>query len=151
MSLKERRRTTKIKAAPMGFEFLKRVRKTSIILALILFPVLTTYLGIYFGTACMVGLAWSLVNLHMISGLIKRIFAPAKKNHWIITLVFFAKFPMLYFVGFLILQNGRLPISGLLAGFLWPFFVMTMKALGRLYLKMDETEGLRLKSGSNVM
>jgi hypothetical protein len=134
----------------MGFEFLKRVRKTSIILALILFPVSWAYLGIAFGTACMVGLAWSLVNLHMIAGLMKRIFAPAKKNHWAISLVFLAKFPVLYFVGFLILQNSWLPITGLLAGFMWPFFVMTMKALGRLYLRLDETGDLRLKSDSNV-
>jgi hypothetical protein len=136
----------------MGHEFLGRVRKTSIILALILFPVLSTYLGIAFGTACLVGAAWSLVNLHMIGGLIKRIFAPAKKNHWIISLVFFAKFPVLYFVGFLILQNSWFPISALLAGFMWPFFVMTMKALGRLYLRLDESDGfrLRIKSDSNA-
>jgi hypothetical protein len=109
------------------------------------------YRDILFATACLVGVAWSLVNLHMIAGLIKRVFSPAKKNHWMISIVFFAKFPVLYFVGFLILQSGRLPISGLLAGFLWPFFVMTMKALGRLYLRLDETGDLRLKNDSNVL
>lgn len=150
MSLEKPRKTTKTKTAPMGYEFLKRVRKTSIILALILFPVLWAYRDISFATACLVGVAWSLINLHMITGLIQRVFAPAKKNHWMISIVFFAKFPVLYFLGFLVLQNGWLPITGLLAGFLWPFFVMTMKALGRLYLRLDETGDLHLKNNSNV-
>ena len=150
MSSEKLSRSIKTKTAPMGFEFLKRVRKTSIILALVLFPVLATYAGVSFAAACIIGLAWSLANLHMISGLIRRVFAPAKKNHWMISLVFLAKFPVLYFLGFLVLQDGRLPIAGLLAGFMWPFFVMTMKALGRLYLKLDEIGSYRLKSDSSA-
>ena len=51
----------------------------------------------------------------------------------------FIKFPVLYGAGFLLLWNGYLSVIGLVAGFTWPFFVLTMKGLGRYYLKLDET------------
>ncbi len=132
----------------MGFEFLIRVRKTSVFLGLVLFPVFATHMGINFGLGWIIGIAWSLVNLHVITDLIKRIFITSKRNRLRIALVFFAKFPALYLVGYLALNSGRFPIPALLVGFIWPFFVMLMKALGRVYMKLDEPKDMRLKKES---
>jgi hypothetical protein len=122
----------------MGFEFLARVRKTSIILGCIVAPVLATYFGFGVGGAWLAGIAWSLVNLHFIAELMKLIVTKRKRGYARIALVMAAKFPVLYAAGFLLLKSGMLPVAGLLAGFLWPLFVTTMKALGRVFLKLDE-------------
>lgn len=137
-----------MKMTLMGYEFLARVRKSSIIFSLILFPVLSTYLGIEFGAGWLIGVAWSLLNMYAITGLIKSIFVPAGKSYLRIGLVFMAKFPVLYVAGFVALVCGYFPVTALLAGFIWPFFVMSMKALGRVYLKMDEADELPLEKNS---
>lgn len=137
-----------MKMTMMGFDFLARVRKSSIIFSLILFPVLSTYLGIGFGAGWIIGVAWSLLNILAITGLIKNTFVPEGKRYFKIALVFLAKFPLLYAAGFVALKSGYFPVTALLAGFIWPFFVMSMKALGRLYLKLDETDKLHLEKNS---
>lgn len=122
----------------MGLEFLARVRKTSIILGLIVAPVVATYFGFGMSGAWLAGIAWSLVNLHFIAELVKLIVTKRKRSYLRIALVMAAKFPVLYAAGFLLLESGTLPVMGLLAGFAWPLFVTTMKALGRVFLKLDE-------------
>lgn len=122
----------------MGFEFLVRVRKTSIVLGIIVAPVIATYFGFGASGAWLAGIAWSLVNLHFIAELMKLIVTKRKRAYARIALVMAAKFPLLYAAGFLLLESGTLPVAGLLAGFFWPLFVTTMKALGRVFLKLDE-------------
>ena len=137
-----------MKMTLMGFDFLARVRKSSIIFCLILFPVLSTYLGIGFGVGWIIGAAWSLLNIYAITGLTKNIFVPAGKSYVKIALIFLAKFPLLYVAGFMALKCGHFPVTALLAGFIWPFFVMSMKALGRVYLKLDDAKELHLEKNS---
>ncbi len=134
----------------MGFEFLRRVRKTSIILSMVLFPVFSIYFGISFGVGWIIGVVWSVINIQVITNLVKRIFITSKRNYLRIALVFLIKFPVLYFLGYLILASARFPAAALLAGFVWPFFVMTMKALGRAFLGLDEPKGLCLKKNSTA-
>lgn len=121
----------------MDLEFLSRVRRTSVITTLILYPVLATYLGIGFGTGWLIGCAWSLSNLHAIGLLVRALCTDGERQGLRITLLAVLKVPAFYAVGFLLLWIGWFPISALLVGFLWPFFVITMKALGRLALGMD--------------
>jgi hypothetical protein len=122
----------------MGLEFLVRVRKTSILLGLITAPVIATYFGIGSGGAWLAGIAWSLINLHCIAELVKLIVTNRKRRYASIAILMAAKFPLLYAAGYLLLESGVLPVMGLLAGFAWPLFVTTMKALGRAALKLDE-------------
>jgi hypothetical protein len=137
-----------MKMTPMGFDFLARVRKSAVIFGLILLPVLSTYLGIGFGAGWVVGAAWSLLNILAITGLIESIFVPAGRNYVRIMVVFLIKFPVLYVAGFMVLRSGYFPAAALVAGFSWPFFVMSMKALGRVFLKLDEAEELHLEKNS---
>ena len=137
-----------MKMTPMGFDFLARVRKSTIIFGLVLLPVLSIYLGAGFGAGWIAGAAWSLLNICAITGLIKNIFVPAGKSYARIAVVFLVKFPVLYAAGFMALSSGYFPAAALLAGFSWPFFVMLMKALGRVYLKLDDDKALLLEKDS---
>jgi hypothetical protein len=134
----------------MGFEFLARVRKTSIILGLIVAPVLAIYFGPGFGGAWLAGIAWSLVNLHVLSELMKLIVTKQARSSTKIGIIMAAKFPLLYAAGFLLLKSGFFPVIGLLAGFLWPLFVTTMKALGRAFLRLDEQGTINIKNNVKV-
>lgn len=134
----------------MGFEFLCRVRKTSIMLGIFLALVITTYSGTSTGGAWIVGFVWSLINIHLIGELVRNVFTKEKKNRSKITLCFAAKFPLLYSLGFLALNSAIFPALGLLAGFVWPFFVMTMKALGRTLLGLDEPRAVYLDENGSL-
>jgi hypothetical protein len=122
----------------MGIEFLNRVRKTSIILGVFLSPVIATYLGIEFAGAWLVAIAWTLVNTFFIGELVKTLLAREGRNPWRAALLLAVKFPVLYALGFIVLRSGWFPLSGILAGFIWPHFVMTMKACGRAVLKLED-------------
>jgi hypothetical protein len=120
-------------------DLLRRVRKTSIIIGLPLSVVIATYWGLSVGGGWAAGIAWSIVNLHFIGSLVKKVVTTEKRSTTGIVVTVFIKFPVLYAAGFLLLWNGYLSIAGLVAGFTWPFFVLLMKGLGRYYLKLDET------------
>ncbi len=129
----------------MGLEFLDRVRTTSIVLGLITGLFAAVYLGLGYGGAWLIGIAWSLANLYFISGLTKHILTREKRSYMKIALLMAVKFPLLYAAGFFLMKSSALPIAGLLAGFIWPFFVTTMKALGRTVMRLDEPGSIALK------
>jgi hypothetical protein len=134
----------------MDFDFLGRVRKASIITGIFLTPVLMTYLGISFGAAWIAGITWSLINLHFISGLMKNILTKRKRNNARIALLMAAKFPLLYSVGYLLLKSSVFSVLGLVAGFVWPFLVISMKALGRAFAHFDEIGSIGLEENADV-
>jgi len=123
----------------IDLDILKRVRKTSILIGAPLTIVITTYWGLSVGGGWAAGIAWSLVNLYFIGSLVQKVVTTEDRNVAAIVATVFIKFPVLYGVGFLLLWNGYLSAIGLVAGFTWPFFVLTMKGLGRYYMKLDET------------
>lgn len=119
----------------MDQDFLRRVRKTSLLLAIFLSPMAATYLGLGFAAGWLLAVGWSLVNLILIGELVSNILVARKKINVRTAFLLLAKFPLLYAVGLLLLNYFYTP--ALLSGFLWPFFVATMKALGRAVLRMD--------------
>lgn len=112
----------------MGFEFLLRVRKTSLITGLVLFPVITTYIDLGSAAAWGLGITWSLVNIYFIGLLVKAACSGAGKQRLRVVWLFLVKVPVLYLTGFLLLTSGRLPVIGLLAGFMWPLVVVVLKS-----------------------
>lgn len=119
----------------MGLEFLQRVTKTSVITGALLFAVITTYLGFSAGTAWIAGCAWSLVNLYFISLFVRTLVANGRRVRMI--LIALVKVPVLYALGYLLIWTGYFPLELLLAGFMWPLMVITLKAMGRLILRLD--------------
>jgi hypothetical protein len=119
-------------------DLLSRVRKTSLVLGVVVGIPLTTYYGLMAGAAWVAGIVWSLVNLGMMGALIKRVLADERDKSAIV-LALAIKFPVLYAAGLVLLAVLHLPAAWLVAGFTWPLFVAVMKAGGRAYLGLDDT------------
>ena len=121
-------------------DLLRRVRRTSAVLGVVVGIPLTTYFGLMAGAAWLAGIAWSLVNLAMTASLMKHVLSDQRDKRAIVS-VLAIKFPVLYGAGLLLLAVLGLPAAWLVAGFTWPLFVAVMKAAGRAYLGLDEAPG----------
>ena len=121
----------------MGFDFLDRVRRTSIAAGLVVSLVVWFYKGPWPALGFISGCAWSLVNIQVLRLLVLQITNDPEKHKLRIAAVLALKVPVLYVIGYVLLKTGRLPAAGLLAGFAWPLAVIVLKAAGRLLLGLD--------------
>lgn len=122
----------------MDLDLLRRVRRSSIVFGAVLSIPLSFYFGWMSGLSFAAGTAWSLVNLAFITSLVKNVITLEDRSLMRIVLALLVKFPVLYVAGWLMLRQGLSPLW-MVAGFTWPFFVLVMKAAGRIYMKMDDT------------
>jgi len=123
----------------MDLDLLRRVRNASLLFGAVLAIPIAYYFGWKGGLSWVAGIAWSVVNLAFITSLVKNVLTLEERNILRIVLALVVKFPVLYIAGWLMLRQGLSPLW-IMAGFTWPFFVLVMKAGGRMYMKMDETE-----------
>ncbi|MCZ6767212.1 MAG: hypothetical protein O7D32_09820 [bacterium] len=126
----------------MGFEFLRRVHRTSIISGLVLFSVASTYLGFTVGASLALGCLWSLANIFVIEILVKQVTTPGPTNRLRVTLVFLVKVPALYGIGALLLSTGFFSIKGLVLGFSWPLAVIVLKVLGLAIVRANARKAI---------
>ena len=134
----------------MDLDFLRRVRTTSIITALVLFPFAAVYLGVSWGAGWLLGCAWSLINLAAIGFFVRELTTPDKRRRTHLIVIFMVKLPVLYGLGFVLLYIGWLPVTSLLAGFIWPLVVITLKMVGRMLLGLDKRKA-PIESGSEFV
>jgi hypothetical protein len=123
----------------MDADLLRRVRRTSVVLGLVMAAPLAFYIGWLQATAWIAGIAWSLANLAVIRSIVARILSDGPRDKRALAVAMAVKFPVLYGAVAVMLAGLRLPVMWWMAGFSWPFFVAVMKSLGRLYLRLDET------------
>ena len=121
----------------MGQDFLSRVTKTSLISGLILAAVAVVGWTPSSGAGWFLGVLWSVINLYFIGVIVRILMAKRPGGKLRAALIVVVKIPLLYTIGFLLLASGRFNVVALLAGFTWPFIVVTLKILGRAILKMD--------------
>jgi len=121
----------------MNLDFINRIIKTSLILAAIAFPFLAIYLRISFAVAYISGCIWACLNLLAIRFLIAQIVTPNPKNKVLIVLFIFVKFPLIYFLGYLLIVWSYPPIYGLLWGFSSILIVTILKVVSRAILQKD--------------
>lgn len=121
----------------MGLEFLTRVRKTSIVSGAVVALIMLVYTDPAAAAAFALGCAWSLVNLRILTLLVRLVLDDPEHHKIRIATVTLIKVPALYAVGYLFLISGVLPVMALLSGFIWPLFVVFLKAAGRLLLGLD--------------
>ena len=121
----------------MNLEFVNRIIKTSLILTGIVFPFLAIYLKVSFAVAYLLGCLWTCLNLIAIKFLITQIITPNPKNKVFIILFMFIKFPVIYFLGYLLVVWSYPPIYGLLWGFSSILIVTLLKVVSRAILQKD--------------
>jgi hypothetical protein len=103
-----------------------------LIVAVLSFLFISVYYNFPFGLGLFLGTVWGCLNLFFISQLIIEAISLKKPNKGKIILIFLVKFPLLYFVGYVLLWLKYLPVESLVVGFTLIFAVTFLKALGRL-------------------
>lgn len=121
----------------MNLDFINRIIKTSLILALIVFPFLAVYVRVAFAVAYLLGCVWGCLNLFAIRFVVIFLINPHPKNKTLIALLLFLKFPLIYFLGYLLVIWSFTPILGLLWGFSSLFIVTILKVISRSILQLD--------------
>ena len=121
----------------MDLQFVDRVIKSTLILAAILFPFFALYISMNFALAVFLGASWGCLNLLALRIIVVSLLTPHKRNYTLGLIILFVKLPVLYGIGYLLISWNYLSIGGLLWGFSGILIVMVLKALGRMYLGMD--------------
>ena len=124
----------------MGIGFIYRTIRASAVLACIIFLAVWLYYDFKFAGGILIGAGWGCLNLFAILLVVKAMIAPERAKKRAILLILFLKFPLVYFIGYVILRLGYFPILSLLAGFTLIFLVMVLKALGQM---LTSTENKR--------
>ncbi|KPJ64835.1 hypothetical protein AMJ44_12045 [candidate division WOR-1 bacterium DG_54_3] len=135
----------------MGPEFIHRVIKTSLVVAVLGFLFVTVYYDFKFGAGILVGTIWGCLNLYFLTNLITEIFSPDKEvRKGKVILIVLVKFPLLYLVGYVLLIIKYFPAVSLVSGFTLIFVVMFLKALGRWVLSLETSKKSEIKSTNKV-
>jgi hypothetical protein len=135
----------------MGIEFIYRVIKTSLILAVLILLFVTVYYDFKFGAGILAGCIWGCLNLYLLTQLITHIFSPGKEvKKKKVVFVAVVKFPLLYLTGFLLLKLNYFPPLSLICGFTLIFLVIFLKALGRWILSMNNDKSARVASEKKI-
>jgi len=122
----------------MGVEFIHRVIKTSLVLAVLGFLFVTVYHSFRLGGGILAGAVWASLNLLFLTSLITEIFSPGKEvRKGRVILIAVVKFPLLYAAGYVLLAVKYFPPESLLIGFTLLFVVMFLKAMGRWVLSLN--------------
>jgi len=135
----------------MGPEFIHRVIKTSLVVAVLGFLFVTVYYNFRFGAGILAGAIWGCLNLYFLTNLITEIFSPDKEvRKGKVILIVLVKFPLLYLVGYVLLIIKYFPAVSLVSGFTLIFVVMFLKALGRWVLSLETSKKSEIKSTNKV-
>ncbi|MCI0451800.1 MAG: hypothetical protein L0Z51_05335 [Candidatus Latescibacteria bacterium] len=131
-------------------DFLRRVRTSSIVFGLVLTAPLATSFGPGAAGAWIAGGAWSLFNTAAIASVTRKVLTLEPRDRSAIAKALAIKFPVLYAIGLGLLAAG-LPAMWLLAGFAWPLLVAVLKAAGRTYLRLDDSNGASRQGNTRVL
>jgi len=135
----------------MGPEFIHRVIKTSLVVAVLGFLFVTVYYNFRFGAGILVGTIWGGLNLYFLTNLITEVFSPGKEvRKGKIILIVLVKFPLLYLVGYVLLIIKYFPAVSLISGFTLLFVVMFLKALGRWVLSLEGSKKSEITSANET-
>ncbi|MFH1335529.1 MAG: ATP synthase subunit I [Candidatus Zixiibacteriota bacterium] len=135
----------------MGIEFIHRVIKTSLVLAVLILLFVTVYYDFKFGAGILAGSAWGCLNLYFMTKLITEIFSPGKEvKKRKVVLIAVVKFPLLYLAGYLLFKMNYFPPISLVCGFTLIFLVIFLKAMGRWILSMNKGKDERAVSEKKI-
>lgn len=126
--------------------FLRRVRRTSVIVGAVLGVPIATYFGLMPATGWLAGVVWSVLNLSAIETVVRGVLTLETRDKPRIARGLALKFGVLYGVVVFLLAVVHVPALWWVAGFTWPLFVAVMKAFGRSFLHLDAPVGARKRT-----
>jgi hypothetical protein len=116
----------------MGIEFIGRIIKTSLVVSAFVLIFGSVYYDWNYSLGISIGLAYNCVNLWLIMGLVRRFVTLGERRPVPILAFSMIKFPLFYFIGYLIMKVDIVPVSSLVTGFTLLFGIIVLKVLGRL-------------------
>jgi len=119
------------------FSFIARTLKTTCLVLLIFFPFGIYYLGFFSSLAILSGGIWGILNLILISMLVRFTLHPDGPDAGRAIAAAFVKFPLLYIGGYFLLKVPQFEPLYLMIGFSSILGVIILKLLGRLATGMD--------------
>lgn len=123
----------------MDLDLLKRIWKTTLVIGVLVFAFTAVYFDSRFALGILTGCVWGVANFLALTALLTAVVKPGHVSRTRAYALAAIKFPVIYFAGYLILRTHWFDETSLLVGFSLLFTVTLFKALGRAYLKLDET------------
>jgi len=121
--------------------FIGRTLKSAGIVGLVILIFGSYYFGFNPALSVFTGIIWGMVNLYFLSALVRLTLRPEGAEKAAALVIVLIKFPLLYFVGYLIMTSNFFNPLLLVAGFTINLLVIVLKAAGRALLKLDYVDG----------
>lgn len=121
------------KKTEIDFGFIDRTLKTTCIVLLIFFPFGIYYLGFFPALAILSSGIWAMLNLILITMLVKYTLRPEGPDTGRAIAAAFIKFPLLYLGGYFLLKVPQFDPLHLLIGFSGLLVIIILKLLGGLF------------------
>jgi hypothetical protein len=122
----------------VGLEFIDRLLRTTAVVVLIFLPFGLFYLGVYPSIAVFSGCVWGMLNLLLITRLIRLTIRPDGPSDIKSITIVAGLFLLLFAAGYGLLKVDRFAPWLLLTGFTSLFAIMFLKAVGRWITKADD-------------
>lgn len=114
---------------------IRQIVKCSFCLSIVALVLIGAVAGWSQGFGVFVGAVFACANLLLIKKLVEIVYSRKTTCNTAFLLALGIKFPILYFIGYLLLSDARLGIGGLMAGMSLPFIVIFTVALWNMVLK----------------
>lgn len=128
--------------------FLRRSLRMTALLTLIIGLWMVVYLSPWSALAFVSGSVWSLVNMLFLTALVRSVIIPGEIDKLNVIGLTLIKFPLLYVAGYFLIQFEYFKPELLLAGLSVFLLVVTLKAVGRSLMKLDEPQNTMKKQGA---
>lgn len=122
-------------------DFITRTQKTTGAVLLIGLIFGMYYFGVYPALAYFSGGVWGMINLMMITSLVRYLIRPEGVDTTAVIILSLIKFPLLYVSGYFLMKVEVFDIKHLVYGFSTVLLIMVLKAAGRLFLGLDKNGG----------
>lgn len=126
------------KRTEIDFGFIDRTLKTTCLVLLIFFPFGIYYLGLFPSLAVLSSGIWAMLNLILITKLVKYTLRPEGPDTGRAIAAAFVKFPLLYLGGYFLLKVPQFEALYLLIGFSGLLAIIILRLLGGLFTNSDD-------------
>lgn len=124
----------------LGLDFINRTLRTTGIILLIFFPFGIYYLGFYPALAVFSGGIWGMVNLLLLTRLVRAAIRPEGADKGIVAGVALVKFPLLYAAGYFLVTTTVFDPLEVLIGFSVLLAVIVLKIIARALFGTEAAE-----------
>lgn len=124
----------------LGLDFIDRSIKMTGALLLVVMAYGTYHLGFYPALALFSGGVWGMINLMLITAMVKASIRPDGISGKKVAAIALIKFPFLYLAGYFLLRVSLFEPWLLLMGSATVFVVIVLKAGGRLMMGLDNSK-----------